>query len=177
MPCKAVPAKKISRQENPDLESMERPTASELKKNNRKDATVHASKMILRTLGSESQRIRAKDNRDRKHQGRIDEKGHDSMTHYSLVRETFSNSQSNEDPCSKKAAVDKEWEQLQKFPAWEEAGVKSKSEVARQVRKEGKQPHFATLMHFMSSHKQRGQEVQKNKGRGVLRGGICSCRS
>ena len=44
-----------------------------------------------------------------------------------------------------KAAADKEWDQLQTIPAWQESKVRSKPEVIDEA-EECKTVHFATLM-------------------------------
>ena len=45
-----------------------------------------------------------------------------------------------------KAAVDKEWEKLEKIPAWDKTQVRNKSEVIDEARKEGRQGHFASFV-------------------------------
>ena len=45
-----------------------------------------------------------------------------------------------------KAAVDKEWEQLEKIPAWDLTKVKNKSELINEARTKGAKVHFASLM-------------------------------
>ena len=45
-----------------------------------------------------------------------------------------------------KAAVDKEWEKLEKISAWNLTKVKSKKQVIDEARTSGATVHFATLM-------------------------------
>ena len=45
-----------------------------------------------------------------------------------------------------KAAVDKEWEKLEKIPAWDITKVRNKSEVVDEARTKGIKVHFASLM-------------------------------
>ena len=45
-----------------------------------------------------------------------------------------------------KAAVDKEWETLEKFSAWNLTKVKSKKQVIEEARTSGATVHFASLM-------------------------------
>ena len=45
-----------------------------------------------------------------------------------------------------KAAVDKEWEKLEKFSAWNLTKVRSKSKVIDEARMSGATVHFASLM-------------------------------
>ena len=72
-----------------------------------------------------------------------------------------------------KAAVDKEWEKLEKIPAWDLAKVRSKSEVIDEARTKGAKVHFAPLMdicHLKNAELE--TKHQKYKGRVVLRGDI-----
>ena len=72
-----------------------------------------------------------------------------------------------------KAAVDKEWEKLEKIPAWNLTKVRNKSEVIDEARTKGAKVHFASLMD-MCHLKNADLETkhQKFKGRVVLRGDI-----
>ena len=45
-----------------------------------------------------------------------------------------------------KAAVDREWEKLEKSPAWNLTIVRSKKEVIDEARTKGAKVHFASLM-------------------------------
>ena len=45
-----------------------------------------------------------------------------------------------------KAAVDKEWEKLEKISAWNLTKVRSKKEVIEEARMAGATVHFASLM-------------------------------
>ena len=45
-----------------------------------------------------------------------------------------------------KAAVDKEWEKLEKISAWNMTKVRSKKEVIDEARTSGAKVHFASLM-------------------------------
>ena len=72
-----------------------------------------------------------------------------------------------------KAAVDKEWEKLEKIPAWDKTKVRNKSEVVDEARKEGRKVRFALLMdicHLKNAELE--TKHQKYKGRVVLRGDI-----
>ena len=60
-----------------------------------------------------------------------------------------------------KAAVDKEWEKLEKIPAWDITKVRSKSEVIDEARTKGAKVHSNWR-----------QSTKKYKGRDVLRGDI-----
>ena len=70
-----------------------------------------------------------------------------------------------------KAAVDKEWEKLEKIPAWDQ--VRSQKEVIDEARTKGAKVHFASLMdicHLKNAELE--TKHQKYKGRVVLRGDI-----
>ena len=72
-----------------------------------------------------------------------------------------------------KAAVDKEWEKLEKISAWNLTEVRSKKEVIDEARMSGAAVHFASLMDI--SHLKNAEleaKHQKYKGRVVLRGDI-----
>ena len=72
-----------------------------------------------------------------------------------------------------KAAVDKEWEKLEKISAWNLTKVKSKKKVIDEARTSGATDHFASLMdicHLKNAELE--AKHQKYKGRVVLRGDI-----
>ena len=70
-----------------------------------------------------------------------------------------------------KAAVDREWEKLEKLPAWQVTQVQSKKEAIGKAQKEGRTVHFATLMDFCHLKNSELQpQFQKYKRRIVLRG-------
>ena len=72
-----------------------------------------------------------------------------------------------------KAAVDKEWEILEKISAWNLTKVRSQKEVIDEARMKGAKVHFASLMdicHLKNAELE--TKHQKNKGRVVLRGDI-----
>ena len=45
-----------------------------------------------------------------------------------------------------KAAVDKEWDKLEKLPAWQMTKVRSEREVIKEAQKEGRTVFFAATM-------------------------------
>ena len=76
-----------------------------------------------------------------------------------------------------KAAVDKEWEKLEKISAWNLTKVRSKKEVIDEARMSGPTVHFASLMdtcHLKNAELE--AKHQKYEGRLVLRGGIYRTR-
>ena len=69
--------------------------------------------------------------------------------------------------------MDKEWEKLEKIPAWQMDQVKSDKDVILEALKERRKVHFATLMDFCSSENAESElKLQKYKGRVVHRGDI-----
>ena len=72
-----------------------------------------------------------------------------------------------------KAAVDKEWEKVEKLPAWQVPNLRSKRQVIEKARKEERIVHFAALMelcHLKNSEME--QKFQTYEGRVVLRGDV-----
>ena len=72
-----------------------------------------------------------------------------------------------------KAAMDKEWEKLEKIPAWDLTKGRSKKEVIDEARTKGAKVHFASLMdicHLKNAELE--TKHQKYKGRVVFRGDI-----
>ena len=79
----------------------------------------------------------------------------------------------HEDFPAAKAAVDKEWEKLEKIPAWDLTKVRLKKEVIDEARTKGAKVHFASLMdicHLKNAELE--AKHQKHKGRVVLRDDI-----
>ena len=72
-----------------------------------------------------------------------------------------------------KAAVDKEWEKLEKISAWNLTKIRSKKEVIDEARTKGAKVHFASLMDICPlKNAELEAKHQKYKGRVVLRGDI-----
>ena len=72
-----------------------------------------------------------------------------------------------------KAAVEKEWETLEKIPAWQLTKVRNNKEVIDEARNKGRKAHFASLMdlcHLKNSELE--PQYRKYKGRVVLPGDI-----
>ena len=119
----------------------------------------------------ESTRLRMGESLPNHHEDHV-AKRRQSLQHYNLVRKFIPMPQAMKIPAAK-AAVDKEWEKLEKIPAWDLTKVGSKKEVIDEARTLGAKVHFASLMDichlknavFEAKH-------QKYKGRVVLRGDI-----
>ena len=106
------------------------------------------------------------------HEDHIAGKGDNSLQHYNLVHKFIPMPQAMKIPAAK-AAVDKEWEKLEKFSAWNLTKVRSKKDVIDEARTSGAKVHFASLMdicHLKNAELE--AKHQKYKGRVVLRGDI-----
>ena len=92
----------------------------------------------------ESTRLRMGNSVPNYHEDQIAGKGNNSLQHYNLVHKFIPMPQAMTIPA--KAAVDKEWEILEKIPAWDLTKVRSKLEVIDEARTKGGQVHFASVM-------------------------------
>ena len=77
------------------------------------------------------------------HENHIAGKGESSLQHYNLVHKFIPMSLAVKIPAAK-AAVDKEWEKLEKISAWNLTKVKSKKEVIDEARMKGAKVHLAS---------------------------------
>ena len=108
------------------------------------------------------------------HEDHIAGKGENPLQHYNLVHTFFPVPQAMKTPATT-AAVDKEWEKLEKISAWNLTKVKSKKQVIDETRTSGATIHFASLMgicHLKNAELE--AKHQKCKGRVVLRGDIAN---
>ena len=71
------------------------------------------------------------------HEDHIAGKGMNSLNHYNLVHKFILMLQAMKVPDTK-AAVEKEWEKLEKIPAWHLTKVRNKNEVIAEARSEGR---------------------------------------
>ena len=74
---------------------------------------------------SESTRLRMEESLPNYHENHIAEKGSNSLQHCNLVHKFIPTPQTMKIPAAE-AAVDKEWEKLEKIPAWNLTNVRSK---------------------------------------------------
>ena len=121
---------------------------------------------------NESTRMRMGNSEPPNHEDHIAGKGENSLQHYNLVHKFIPMPQAMKIPAAK-AAVDKEWEKLEKISAWNLTKVKSKKQVIDEARTAGATVHFASLMdicHLKNAELE--AKHQKYKGRVVLRGDI-----
>ena len=93
----------------------------------------------------ESTRLRMGNSIPPNHEDHIAGKGENSLQHYNLVYKFIPMPQARKIPAAK-AAVDKEWEKLDKISAWNLTKVRSKKEVIDEARASGATVHFASLM-------------------------------
>ena len=124
----------------------------------------------------ESTRMRMGNSIPHHHEDHIAGKGENSLQHYNLVHKFIPMPQAMK-ILAAKAAVDKEWENLEKISAWNLTKVKSKKEVIDEARTSGATVHFASLMdicHLKNAELE--AKHQKYKGRVVLRGDIVKKR-
>ena len=103
------------------------------------------SKLACILEASESTRLRMGESLPNHHDDHIAGKGDNSLQHYNLVHKFMPVPQAMKIPASK-AAVDKEWEKLEKISAWNLTKVRSKKEVIDDARTSGAKVHFASLM-------------------------------
>ena len=130
------------------------------------------SKLACILEANESTRMRMGHSQPHNHEDHIAGKGENSLQHYNLVHKFIPMPQAMKIPAAK-AAVDKEWEKLEKISAWNLTKVKSKKEVIDEARTKGATVHFASLMdicHLKNAELE--TKHQKYKGRVVLRGDI-----
>ena len=131
------------------------------------------SKFACILEASESTRMRMEELLPKYHEDHIAGKGDSSLQHYNLVHKIIPMNQPMKIPAAK-AAVDKEWEKLEKIPTWNITQVRNKSEVIDEARTKGEKVHCASLMdicHLKNAELE--TKHQKYKGRVVLRGDNC----
>ena len=121
---------------------------------------------------NESTRLRVGNSVPHHHEDHIAGKGENSLQHYNLVHKFIPMPQAVKIPAAK-AAVDKEWEKLEKISAWNLTKVRSKKEVIGEARMSGVTVHFAPLKdtcHLKNAELE--AKHLKYKGRVVLRGDL-----
>ena len=130
------------------------------------------SKLACILEASESTRLRMKESLPNYHEELVAGKGDNSLQHCNSVHKFIPKPQAMKIPAAK-AAVDKEWEKLEKIPAWDLTKVRSKKEVIDEARTKGANVHFASLMDICPlKNAELEPKHQKYKGRVVLRGDI-----
>ena len=127
------------------------------------------SKLACILEASESTRMRMEEPLPKYHEDHIAGKRNSSFQHDNLVHKFVPMPQAMKIPAAK-AAVDKEWEKMEKIPAWNLTKVRSEKEVIDEARTKGAKVHFASLMdicHLKNAELE--TKHQKYKGRVVLR--------
>ena len=125
----------------------------------------------------ESTRMRMGNSIPSNHEDHIAGKGENSLQHFNLVHKYIPMPQAMKIPAAE-AAVDKEWEKLEKIPAWNLAEVKSKKKVIDEARTSGATVHFASLMdicHLKNAELE--AQHQKYKGHGQNHGPVWKTQS
>ena len=121
---------------------------------------------------SESTRMRMEESLPKYHEDHIAGKGYNSLQHYNLVHKFIPMPQAMKIPAAK-AAVDEEWEKLEKILAWDVTKVRNKSEVIDEARTKGIKVHFVSLMDICHLKNAELETQHQNYiGRVVLRGDI-----
>ena len=118
---------------------------------------------------SESTRLRMEESLPTYHEDHLAGKGDNSLQQKNLVHKFIPMFQAMKIPVAK-AAVDKEWEKLEKIRPWDLTEVRSESAVIEEAMTKGAKVHFASLMdicHLKSAELE--TRHQKYKGRVVLR--------
>ena len=93
----------------------------------------------------ESTRMRMGNSLPTHHEDHFAGKGDNSLQHYNLVHKFIPVPQAMKNPAAK-AAMDKEWETLEKISACNLTKVRSKKEAINEARTKGAKVHFASLM-------------------------------
>ena len=135
------------------------------------------SKLACVLEASESTRLRMGESLPNHHEDHFAGTGDNSLQHYNLVHKFIPMAQAMKIPAAK-AAVDKEWEKLEKISAWDLTKVRSKKQVIDEARTSGATVHFASLMdrcHLKNAELE--ARHQKYKGRVVLRGQYHAARN
>ena len=117
-----------------------------------------------------STRLRMGESLPNHHEDHIAGKRNNSLQHFNLVNKFIPMPQAMKIPAAK-AAVDKEWEKLEKISAWNLTKVRSKEEVIDETKTSGATVHLASLMdicHLKNAELE--AKHQKYKSRVVLRG-------
>ena len=133
---------------------------------------TNETKLACIQEANESTRLRMGNSEPSNHEDHFAGKGENSLQHYNLVPKFIPMPQAMKIPAAK-AAVDKEWEKLEKISAWNLTKVKSKKQVIDEARTSGVTVHFASSMdicHLKNAELE--AKHQKYKGRVVLRGDI-----
>ena len=95
-------------------------------------------------------RIRLEGVPRRYHEDHISAKGMNSLSRYNLVHKFILVPQAMKIP-EEKAAVDKEWEKLEKIPAWQLTKVRNKNDVTAEKKEQRPYLSFCVFNRSLSS--------------------------
>ena len=123
-------------------------------KNNCGSSTSNKIKTKLACIleADESTRMRMGESLPNHHEDHIAGKGDNSLQHYNLVHKFIPMPQALK-ILAAKAAVDKEWEKLEKFSAWNLTKVRSKKRGDRRSKDVGRKSSFCIIGGHMSFDK------------------------
>ena len=110
------------------------------------------TKLACMLEADESTRLRMGNSVPNYHEDHIAGNGENSLQHYNLVHKFIPMLQAMKIPAAK-AAVDKEWEKLEKISAWNLTKVRSKKEVIDEARTSGATVHFCIINGHLSFEK------------------------
>ena len=137
------------------------------------DPTKLKTRLACILEADESTRLRMGESSPNHHEDHIAGKGDNSLQHYNLVHKFIPMPQAMKIPAAK-AAVDKEWEKLEKISAWNLTKVRSEKEVIDEARTSGAKVQFASLMdicHLKNAELE--AKHQKYKGRLYAEATLC----
>ena len=106
---------------------------------------TNKTKLACILEANECTRMRMGNSEPHNHEDHIAGKGENSLQHHNLVHKLIPMPQAMKIPAAK-AAVDKEWEKLEKISAWNLTKAKSKQTVIDEARTSGATVHFTSLM-------------------------------
>ena len=118
----------------------------------------------------ESTRLRMGESLRNHNEDHIAEKGNNSLQHCNLIHQFITVSQAMKIPAAK-AAVDKEWEKLEKISAWNLTNVRSKKEVIDEARTKDVKIHFVSLMdicHLKNAELEAKHQKYKDRAEVIL---------
>ena len=116
------------------------------------ESDKNKTKLACILEANESTRMRMGNSEPPNHEDHISGKGENSLQHYNLVHKFIPMPQAMKIPTAK-AAVDKEWEKLEKISAWNLTKVKSKKQVIEEAKDVGRYSSFCIINGHLSSEK------------------------
>ena len=157
-------------------ESMEPPVPCKIKcvqsQETCRKSDTHRSKHACIVEANESTKKRLERTQHKGQEDLIADKGDNSLCHYNFAHKFIPMPQAMKIR-EAKATVEKDWEKLEKMPAWHLTKVRTKKEVISKAHRKRKTIHFATWMNIVHlKNAELEPQFQKYKGRVVLRSDI-----